>query len=1037
MKPCVTAELRPFAAMLTACPPNYFGKDAECSHSFSKSREYLPQLRRAEPEDSTLERSRSCARTWISAWLCKLEAAPQDARDITVGKTFLRRLIWTMAATATPDAHPACRPTFDHESLAHWRWQPTAESNCSNVDSWMLPDFCDGRDDVLNSGSAASFLREGEELLRTPLLEHAIASASASWISTYASVWWAGQLAQRVAIKSAGPCTRRHATRLPLIRTPAAPSGHVHSAQQAPFTVAIHMRRGDACMRWATRMGDSALKAKDGGRPCYPAALYVNATLRLTGVYAVGRPVQVLLASDDAGAASELAVQLALHPVVTSILYYEYNRSSVGGPTDINLKRQVDRGTVYIEDRLRRGDPTLDRALVISSLHAELQLLSRADALVGTSLSYVTRLLFLLIVGHRGVIPPFVFLDAPLGWVLGPAGRLKPSAPCASVISSDSSSASRTDAVSSPRRLASSSAAAFFASSVAGVGGSAFVSSCQQVTLHPSFVNRAHAADAKAVNSLGREYLWHVKTESTLAHAALKACVVGKTFGCVNRSSGSPSFWVQDGCRARVACNGVLAAMSPLCGDKVNPRRHVECACDNRRDELEDVVNATAGLDEASWWQAQQQATSGSNDPGEVPSFTPSQRLTTVPDARCKTVTGIPHGYGAFLASAVSFAWDVELTGQIPVLKLPPWLPPAQACRTVRANMEPGASNATSVALNLLLSGRQECNGHSLPCFTDSRHRCGGLSSKVPVAGTFAERFLLRPNQPIATAPFWRVASYTAALLQPNEGFERLLLRPSLHAPGSTSPRLAVHLRYGDSCSAFEQARTARRCGPVREYVQAALRLHEIYGFRSVVISSDSARAQRQFEALWNRRTPVFTSGARAEGLGDLWQDNGKVFEQHSSAILRDAAIVTDSANITNDSRSHLASSAQHQAHAIHKACAEWSRFSDFLIDMHTLAACDAFVGTFTSNFGRLVFALMVARKGRTPPFVSLDNSTWCNNAKSTWGVSLYGAFPCRVDAVGDAAGEDSTMLHEVGKDGHARMAVPIRRPGHSNTITS
>lgn len=128
---------------------------------------------------------------------------------------------------------------------------------------------------------------------------------------------------------------------------------------------------------------------------------------------------------------------------------------------------------------------------------------------------------------------------------------------------------------------------------------------------------------------------------------------------------------------------------------------------------------------------------------------------------------------------------------------------------------------------------------------------------------------------------------------------------------------------------------------------------------------------------------------------------------------------------------SHDASALPKRQHReILKACGEWTRFSDFLVDLHSIGACDAFLGTFTSNFGRLAFAVMVARKGRTPPYVSLDNSTWCTNAKSTWGVSSYGAFPCRVNAVGDVEPEDSTMLHEVGEDGKARMAIPIRRPG-------
>ena len=216
----------------------------------------------------------------------------------------------------------------------------------------------------------------------------------------------------------------------------------------------------------------------------------------------------------------------------------------------------------------------------------------------------------------------------------------------------------------------------------------------------------------------------------------------------------------------------------------------------------------------------------------------------------------------------MSFAWDLELTGQTPVLKLPPWLPPLEACAAVHA------MNATSPALHFLLTSRSaECTGQWLPCFTGSRRGCNAASANSKLQHsteglTFAERFLQRPDRPISAAPFWRVASYTAALLQPHEEFEKLVLRPSLSPFASMTPRLAVHLRYGDSCSAFEQNRTARRCSPVKRYVEAALRMHARYDFRSVVIASDSARAQAEFEAQWSGRTPVFTSGPRAHGLG-------------------------------------------------------------------------------------------------------------------------------------------------------------------------
>lgn len=323
-------------------------------------------------------------------------------------------------------------------------------------------------------------------------------------------------------------------------------------------------------------------------------------------------------------------------------------------------------------------------------------------------------------------------------------------------------------------------------------------------------------------------------------------------------------------------------------------------------------------------------------------------------------------------------------------------------------------------------------------------------------------------------------------MLQPNEPFERLVLRPALRKmAGSAShrPCLAVHLRYGDSCSAFEQNRTARRCGPVAEYVEAAARLQSKYQLRSVVVASDSLRALREFERLWGGRTRVIADATRSEGLGDAFEARGTVFEKHQRAIWHGAIAAGIAAEgLGGQARGSSASSAssattkqgrapegmpadrleqggvgtspsrkaeggggpgggpgvggqdseEHWRDGVRRACGEWQRVADFLVDLHALAGCDALVGKMTSNFDRLVLALMVARRGRTPPFASLDGSAWCSNAHSTWGASQHGAFPCRVDAAGDPPDEDSAMLHAVGQDGKAHMVLPPRRPDGS-----
>ena len=70
----------------------------------------------------------------------------------------------------------------------------------------------------------------------------------------------------------------------------------------------------------------------------------------------------------------------------------------------------------FIEARNARGE--LDRALTYASIVADLEVLGSCDAIVGTAASWVSRLIFLLIVGNTGRTPPHVFLDQRFG---GPA----------------------------------------------------------------------------------------------------------------------------------------------------------------------------------------------------------------------------------------------------------------------------------------------------------------------------------------------------------------------------------------------------------------------------------------------------------------------------------------------------------------------------------------------------------------------------------------------------------------------------------------
>ena len=431
----------------------------------------------------------------------------------------------------------------------------------------------------------------------------------------------------------------------------------------------------------------------------------------------------------------------------------------------------------------------------------------------------------------------------------------------------------------------------------------------------------------------------HVTAENRLRREAARLCILGKTFGCVDQPLYPPMMWVEGGCRGRFVCNGIRAQFADLCGFKNSTARQ-ECPCDGERRSTQAELNSTVAFDDAqSWWQEQ-----GPPDPGEHAENWPESEVEAIPPTRCELVQGIRHGYGAYLASAVARAWEVERIGRVPVLSLPGWLPSMAICTADWS----GAVDGRMLG-GVIRAHPHECDGRWLSCFTEPRRQCreAGVASTAPTT-VWTERVgWHRPRRPIGGAPFWQVAEYVAALLQPNEAFERHLLRPTLDRVGAFRPALAVHLRYGDSCTAFEQNRTARRCDAVSKYVRAAAALHERYHFRSVVVSTDSARAEAAFRDQWGTRTRVFGSAVSTASarLGDAWEASGVVFESHIFRIER-AVLEAQQAQAAHATRASGSADNLGQrlgllnlTRDLGMACAEWARFADFMLDLHVRCA--------------------------------------------------------------------------------------------------
>ena len=126
---CSASALEAFASQWAACTLDRFG--TSCAFRFSRDREYMPP-RASLAAARDMRTTAACASAWYRAWLCSsLRAVPHDARDISVGKTYLRRTIWTFAATLGDGI--ACRPTFDAEALARWAWVVNTQAKSSTA----------------------------------------------------------------------------------------------------------------------------------------------------------------------------------------------------------------------------------------------------------------------------------------------------------------------------------------------------------------------------------------------------------------------------------------------------------------------------------------------------------------------------------------------------------------------------------------------------------------------------------------------------------------------------------------------------------------------------------------------------------------------------------------------------------------------------------------------------------------------------------------------------------------------------------------
>ena len=335
----------------------------------------------------------------FKAYICSLKKSPDDpmldpfADRTTVGKTYRSWVNLLIEFAFWPDAVETARPTryvMNATRIADWHWlnqknQPNDECRASR--GYLNADVCAKEPPQpwlrIRLSKAFGAKQDGESLL---------------------FMWF---LSARMVFENAlKPCFHE------LLSNEIERSMHVYPRYERKPTfrnaIAMHIRRGDACERWSSTPGDLAKP-----RPCYTTDLYFKAAVTMKNAYGSD---QILLATEDEGTIAEAKEFCDKHGF--RLYYLKYNRKPFDVKDEIAKQREkVEAGEVtpeieklFIEEKDMSAS---DQRSVTLSLFADIKFLSNANMLIGTSTSWVSRILWMVIGGTHEQIPPFTFIDSP------------------------------------------------------------------------------------------------------------------------------------------------------------------------------------------------------------------------------------------------------------------------------------------------------------------------------------------------------------------------------------------------------------------------------------------------------------------------------------------------------------------------------------------------------------------------------------------------------------------------------------------------
>ena len=332
------------------------------------------------------------------------------------------------------------------------------------------------------------------------------------------------------------------------------------------------------------------------------------------------------------------------------------------------------------------------------------------------------------------------------------------------------------------------------------------------------------------------------------------------------------------------------------------------------------------------------------------------------------SISGYSWGYGAWFHSLVDLVTAVLAQAKVPQPIL------LHAALKGNVNWSRAIMRAWPKRLkNISTANRtnvHHCLGRNLSCFLDSFPSLKTVKLRPDTKCIVAEQ--LRSEAAVAAkslfsaskgvtqlhARFWAVCTLLERILHPSEWLADRLdqkrIELGLNESYAQRPRLSLHMRRGDSCS--DGRRTGRICSNGTAYATGVMEMVSSFGYRSLVVTSDSDDAVGELRAAlasrgWQPHWPIIASTASQSAERDRW------FKESRQPGWRDKIRIE----------------AQWAAGDLDP----WEDFESFLIDVFLLRESDGFVGKFTSMFGRLVFELMSARFGCVRPYLSLDAS-WC-----------------------------------------------------------